>query len=383
MTAGPLLSLRRRTSGGRPYRTMVLGYERELRLFPGWFGRAGLLALAVCFWYLPTQQISDAGLRTLSLCGIYALGAIGLNLLAGYTGQVSLGHAFFVGVGAYCAGYLGATHGWPLPAYVAVAVALGFVLGALVGPFALRLRGHYLVIVTLGLVFVGRHLFSNWDSVTGGNRGLAIGGAPTSILGLDFQGLDAFGSRFTADQSFFWLVWALVALGAILAKNLVRSRMGRAMQAVRDDELAAEAVGIDVARVKVGAFAWSSGYASVAGVLTGLLVGRAAPEDFGLFLSINYIAVVIIGGAGTVVGSVLGALFVIGGQEMIRQNSGSSLLEPLLSAGPGDRGWFSVGELNAVLFGIFIILFLLLEPRGLAAFWLRAKRCFLSWPFSN
>lgn len=382
MTLATLATLRRSPSGGRPYRAMVLGYERDLRLFPGWFARAGLLAVMALYWYLPSQQVSDAGLRTLSLCGIYALGAIGLNLLSGYTGQISLGHAFFVGVGAYTAGYLGATRDWPLPAYLVAAAVLGFLLGGLIGPFALRLRGHYLVIVTLGVVLVGRHVFSNWDTVTGGNRGLAIRGGPTSILGFDARGTEVFGRTFTADQSFFWFVWALVALGLLLAKNLVRSRMGRAMQAVRDGEMAAEAVGIDVARVKVAAFAWSSAYASVAGVLTGLLVGRAAPEDFSLFLSVTYIAVAIIGGAHTVLGSVLGAFFVIGGQEMIRQNSDSSVLQPLLTAGPGDQGWFTVGELNAVLFGMCIILFLLLEPRGLVALWLRAKSWLLRWPFT-
>jgi branched-chain amino acid transport system permease protein len=158
--------------------------------------------------------------------------------------------------------------------------------------------------------------------------------------------------------------------------------MGRAMQAVRDRDLSAEIIGVDLARTKVGAFAWSSAIACVAGVMNGLQIRFAGPEDFGLFLSITFVAIVIIGGAGTIFGSIVGSFFVIGSQELINQNSRSDLLGPIIRTGPGDSGIFSVGELNAILFGAFIVLFLLFEPRGLAAIWFRAKAWFLTWPFS-
>jgi branched-chain amino acid transport system permease protein len=377
------LASRRRASGGRPTRKMVLDYRDDLRIFPTWWARIGLVGLALVYLGLPFfEVVGDSGMRTLARIGIFAIGAIGLNLLAGYTGQISLGHAFFIGVGSYTAAHLGATEGLPFLVYMPAAAVLGFALGAIIGPFALRLRGHYLVIVTLGLIFLGRHIFNNWDSVTGGNRGIRIRGADMSVGPLDFSGLELFGRTYSREASMYLLVWALVALGALLAKNLVRSRTGRAMQAVRDRDLSAEVIGVDLARTKVGAFAWSSAFACVAGVLSGLLIRQAGPEDFGLFLSITYVAVIVIGGVGTIFGSIVGAIFVIGSQELISQNSRSDLLGPIISTGPTDSGWFSVGELNAILFGLFIVLFLLFEPRGLAAIWFRAKIWFLTWPFS-
>ncbi len=379
MAALPLRSV---PAGGRPSRQLVLDYRDDLRIFPDRWARFGLVVLAFLYIWLPTQEVSDAGLRTLSTIAIVAIGAIGLNLLTGYTGQVSLGHAFFVGVGSYSAAYLGAAQEWPFLLYMPAAILLGVFLGAVIGPFALRLRGHYLVIVTLGLVFLGMHVFRNWTSVTGGNRGTQIRGADMSIGPLDFSGLELFGSTFTREQSMFFLVWALLALAALLAKNLVRSRMGRAMQAVRDRDLSAEIIGVDLARTKVGAFAISSGFAACAGVLSGLQIRFASPDDFDLFLSIEYVAIVIIGGAGTIFGAILGAFFVIGVEEFISHYSRSEWLGPVVRTGPGDSGFFSVGELNAVLFGGFIVVFLLFEPRGLAALWLRAKAWFLTWPFS-
>ena len=180
----------------------------------------------------------------------------------------------------------------------------------------------------------------------------------------------------------FWLVWAIVALCALLAKNLVRSRAGRAMQAVRDRDLSAEVIGVNLARYKVGAFAWSGAFAALSGALYGLVQERLETGVFSLLLSITFVAMLIIGGVGTIFGSVLGALVVAGGQWLISRNSGAFLFEPVLISSPGDSGIFSIGEFNNVLFGLFIVLFLMFEPRGLAALWLRAKSWLLTWPFS-
>jgi branched-chain amino acid transport system permease protein len=377
-----LTPIGRGRTGGRPSNRLVLDYRDDLRIFPGNGARIGLVVLAFLYFWLPTQQVNDADLRILSTIGIVSIGAIGLNLLTGFTGQISLGHAFFIGVGSYTAAYLGADQGWPFLLYMPAAALIGVVLGVIIGPFALRLRGHYLVIVTLGLVFLGRHVFNNWDSVTGGNRGTQVRGADMSIGPLDFAGLELFGTTYTREQSMFFLVWALVAFSALLAKNLTRSRQGRAMQAVRDRDLSAEIIGVDLARTKVGAFAWSSALASVAGVLSALQIRFVGPDDFDLFMSIEYVAVIIIGGVGTIFGPIIGAIFLIGIEEVIAHNSRSDLLGPIVSTGPTDPGWFSVGELNAILFGAFIVIFLLFEPRGLAALWFRAKAWFLTWPFS-
>jgi branched-chain amino acid transport system permease protein len=171
-------------------------------------------------------------------------------------------------------------------------------------------------------------------------------------------------------------------VAALLAKNLVRSRAGRAMQAIRDRDLSAEVIGVNLARYKVGAFAWSSAYAALAGALYALLQQYVNPLEFGLFLSITYVAMVIIGGLGTIYGSVLGALFVWGGRSLIEQNSGRTIFDPLITTSSGEDGLFTIGEFNAVLFGVAIVVFLLFEPRGLAAFWTRVKTWFVTWPFS-
>ena len=373
----------RRRAGGDPNHALVFDYGDDLRLFRGAWAKGALIVLVAAYLALPgLELVGDATLRTLVDVGVFAIGALGLNLLTGYTGQVSLGHAFFVGVGSYTAAYLGATRGWPIEVYLPVAALLGMALGALIGPFALRLRGNYLVVVTLGLLFLGRHVFNNWESVTGGNRGARLREADVTVGPFDLNDLVLFGREYEREAAFFWLTWALVAVAALLAKNLVRSRAGRAMQAVRDRDLSAEVIGVNLARYKVGAFAWSSAYACVAGVLSALLVRQTGPDNFGLMLSITYIAVIIIGGVGTILGPLLGALFVIGGQDLITRNSGAGLLDPLLSSGLGDGGWFTVGELNNILFGLFIVVFLLVEPRGLVALWLRVKVWFRTWPFS-
>ncbi|MGH2805216.1 MAG: branched-chain amino acid ABC transporter permease, partial [Thermoleophilaceae bacterium] len=158
----------------RPNRGLTRRYEDELRLFRTRSAQAGLAALIAVWALLPVMVTDDFWLSVLNYAGITAIGAIGLNLLTGYTGQVSLGHAFFLGVGAYAAAQLGGELDLPLVLWLPGAALVGALIGAAVGPFALRLRGNYLVIVTLGLVFLGEHLFRNLDSVTGGNSGTSV-----------------------------------------------------------------------------------------------------------------------------------------------------------------------------------------------------------------
>jgi branched-chain amino acid transport system permease protein len=370
-------------AGGRPHHNLVLSHDERLRILPSWWARGFAAFLAIAYFVIPSMW-SSATLDVLSLCAAYAIGAIGLNLLTGYTGQVSLGHAAFLGVGAYCASYLGHVEGWPFPAYLVAAALIGLALGGLVGPFALRLRGNYLAVVTIGLVFLAEHIFKNWESVTGGGIGARTNEASITLGPLDFRDLHLFGKVYTDSQAFFWLSWALVALAALTAKNLVRTRPGRAMQAVRDRDLSAEVIGVDLARTKVGAFAIACSMASVAGVVYALLQKFVVPEELsgtrGLFLSITFVAIIIIGGVGTVFGSILGALLVVYGQRFIADNSDIAILDPLVEGGSG--GFLTTGELNRILFGLLVVIFLLVEPRGLAALWMRVKIWFLSWPFS-
>ena len=362
----------------RPYVRMTRRYEEDLRLFRGGWAKAGLALGLGLFLLLPQFITDDFWLSVLNYAGIAAIGAIGLNLLTGYTGQVSLGHAFFIGAGAYSAAQVGGELDLPLPVWLASATLVGALIGAVIGPFALRLRGNYLVIVTLGLVFIGEHLFRNLDGVTGGNLGTSVD-ASVELFGLDFANLTIGGEEYTLNQGYFWLIWGIVIITALLAKNLVRTRPGRAMQAVRDRDVAAEIIGVRLGRYKVGAFAVSSAMAAAAGALYGSYQQFVSPDEWTLFLSIQYIAIIIVGGIGTIFGAIVGAVFLGGLPGLIDRYSDSI---PFVATSATDDGFITVFALNQAIFGLLIVLFLVFEPRGIAAVWLRTKAYFRSWPFS-
>jgi branched-chain amino acid transport system permease protein len=372
-----MASIRRRSNP-----EMVVDYRDDVGLFRTRGFQLGMLALLVLYLLIP-NTLDDFWVGVLNYCAFFAIGGIGLNLLTGFTGQVSLGHAFFVGVGAYSTAYFGGQQDWPMILWLPMSALVGGVLGALIGPVALRLHGNYLAIVTIGLLFLGEHIFTEWDSVTGGGRGTQVG-ASLELGPLDFTSLELFGTTFSRDQGLFWLLWAVVAITALIAKNVVRTRPGRAMQAIRDRDVAAEVVGVSLVRYKVGAFAISSAMAAVAGAFYGAAIQQfVSPVEFGgtfgLIMSITFVAVIIVGGMGTVFGSILGAL-VVGALPRIIQRFSADI--PFLSTAPGDDGILSVASFNNMVFGALIIIFLLVEPRGLAALWLRAKAWIKFWPFS-
>lgn len=381
-----VLPFTRGAKGGSPHRNLVTDRRQDIRVFPGPFARLGVVGLVVLYAVIP-GQLTNADLNILALAGIYAIAAIGLNLLTGYAGQVSLGHATFFGTGAFAANWFATRWDLNILLYLPLAAAMGFLLGLAVGPFALRLRGNYLAIVTLGLLFVGEHVMNNWESVTGGNRGTPSGDMTAIIGPFDFEDLSVGGVSYDREQSMFWLIWAVVAIVAVLIKNVVRTRPGRALQAVRDRDVSAEAIGVSLARAKIAAFAVSGALAALAGGLYALWKQYVNTADFGgqlgLLLSITFVAMIIIGGVGTVMGGIIGALIVWGGQELIKKYSSNDALAWLIQE-PGrldDPGWFSVGEFNNIVFGLAIIAFLMVEPRGVAALWLRLKAYFLTWPF--
>jgi branched-chain amino acid transport system permease protein len=360
---------------------MVVEYHDDLRLFPSSYAKAGI-AMAALAWLVAPFLMSDYQLNIGAYAGISAIGAIGLNLLTGYTGQISLGHGFFIAVGSYAVAYLGATHGLPIVVWLPLSALIGGALGALIGPFALRLRGNYLVIVTLGLIFLGQYVFDNWDSVTGGGTGISTGGA---LKTLDTATFRLLGHTFNRDQGYFWLTWFMVAVVALLVKNIVRSRPGRALQAIRDRDLAAEIVGVSLARYKIGAFAWSSAIAAMAGALYGSLQGFVNwvdPPAAMLALSIQYIAIIIIGGLGTIYGAVLGAVLVGSLPQVIQSLSLSHDLPFVSGDHGGAKGFIEVASLNNIAYGLLIIVFLVLVPRGMAELWTRVKTWFRTWPFS-
>ena len=358
----------------KAHRNMVRSYAQDLRLFGSPAAKAGLALMIVVFLVLPTVVQNDFWLSVLIYAGITAVGAIGLNLLTGYCGQISLGHAFFIGAGAYVTARVGGELNLPLPLWILAAALAGAVLGALIGPFTLRLRGHYLAIVTLGLIFIGDHLWRNLKDFTGGNSGTSVNASAWV-----FDNLQLAGQVYSRNQGWFWLVWGLVGLTALLVKNIARTRPARALQAIRDRDQAAEVIGVRAGRYKIAAFMVSSAIACVAGALFGSYQQFVSPDQWNLLLSIQYIAIIIVGGLGTVFGSVLGALFVGALPALIDRYSADI---PGVQSSIGDSGFISVFALNQAVFGLLIVLFLVLEPRGLAGIWLRVKNYFKAWPFS-
>lgn len=348
----------------------------ETRVFPTRWSRGTLALLALVVVFLP-YQMNDSWLQIFAVVGCFAIAAIGLNLLTGFTGQVSLGHAFFLAVGGYVAANVGDSAHLPFLVWILASALIGAALGLLIGPFALRLHGNYLAIVTIALLFLSEYLFKKWSNITGGGGNLTVN-AGINIGPVDFGKLDAVGFS-SRSQGVFWLVWGLVALCALLARNLVRSRAGRAMQAVRDRDLAAEVIGVSLLRYKLGAFAVSSAFAAVGGALYLGVVQRNISASSvsgiqGFILSITFVAIVIVGGLGTVSGAIVGALVVQGLPQILQQRAN---LLPFV----GDGKAITVTSFNNVLFGVFIIAFLLFEPQGIMALWRRIKTRLIAWPF--
>jgi branched-chain amino acid transport system permease protein len=296
---------------------------------------------------------------------IAAVAAIALNVLSGYTGQVSLGIAFFMAIGAYTSAYLGGNApsspldplglGLPFIIWLPVAGIVAGLVGALVGPTALRLKGFYLGIVSLSLIFIGHYIFQNVRSITGGPQGRtfpvpAIGGATFD------QQNSFFGLALTPGQQYFLLIVVVLALAAFFVYNVMRSRAGRAFQAVRDNETGATIMGVNLFEVKMGAFVLSSFLAGIAGALYASYSRYIAPDYWSLTLSIQFVAAIIIGGVASVWGSILGAAFVFGLPLVIDHFN----LLPV-----GGTGIISSSDLNTLLYGLLIVVFLLFEPGGL------------------
>ena len=310
-----------------------------------------------------------------------AIGAIGLTILVGTTGQLSLAHAFFVAVGAYGYCYFAGgetlgiqtTAGLGLPPIIAMvlAVLLAGLAGALFSPIAGRLRGIYLGIASIGLVFIGQHILFNATDLTGGFNGRDA--EPFNILGFSFTSDDPTitlaGVTFTELEKLWYLGLFLVAVSFWFARNLVRGRPGRALETVRDHEVAAAVMGVDVTRYKGAAFTVSSMYAGLAGVLTALAFARIVPNSFGFVLSVEYLVMVVIGGLGSVGGAVIGGVFVSLLPRVLEKYSDSL---PLL-AEPGQDG-VTPSQAARFAYGAAIIAVLLYLPGGLAGLGRRVRR---------
>ena len=377
-TTTPTSTVKTKRLRGRP--AFFASYEQELALFntrPKQVGVAAVLVVAVLMPFV----LEDALLRTLAIAFVLAIGALGLNIVTGLAGQVSLGHAFFLGVGAYTAAAIsgdpeGRTIGFGITEMLVWLPAAGLVaalFGVVVAPLATRLRGLYLAIVTLGLVFIGEHVFREWSDLTGG-AGVGRQAAEPVILGFNVSEATTMFSR---DQQLYLLMLVLLLVFALAARNIGRSRVGRAFAAVRDRDMAAEMMAIDLPRTKTLAFALSSFYAGCAGGLLYTVSGFFDPASFNLLLSVQFIAMVLIGGAGTVGGTIAGALFISLLPTLTRELPNYL---PLISRQVTETP--NVFQVEQVLYGLLIVVFLLFEPRGLYGIWVRFRTYWKSWPFS-
>ncbi len=293
------------------------------------------------------------------LLGINIIAATGINILTGYTGLISLGHAGFIGVGAYGVAVLSTRFGLPFYICLPLAGLLAALVGLVVGVPSLRIKGLYLAIATLAAQFILGFVFLEWEDVTGGGRGLTL--PPAEILGL----------RLTTEKHLYVLIAVVLLPLMFFARNLFRTRIGRAFVAIRDRDISAEVMGIDLFKYKLMAFAVSSFYAGIAGGLMAYFFKVVTPEQFNFSVSIFFLAAIIVGGLGTILGGVLGAIFLTLVPELLK-----GVFQTL---GPDMIGILSPAR--EVLFGVLIVGFLILEPHGLAEIWRRLRRSFDRWPF--
>ncbi|HEX5542054.1 MAG TPA: branched-chain amino acid ABC transporter permease, partial [Micromonospora sp.] len=323
-------------------------YASELRLRHTNAQRFRLVLMAVALLALP-WTVNTYWLGIVNTIGIAVIGAVGLNILVGFTGQISLGQGGFLAVGAFTSALLVQRAGLPVPLAVLAAVLLTAVVGAFFGLPALRLKGLYLAIATLASQEIIVFVIRRWGWLTGGHGFL------------DVDRLTLFGwrvPRTSFEFTWYWIIAGLAVLAVISARNLFRTTLGRSFMAVRDQDIAASAIGVDLTRTKLVAFAVSSGYVGLAGALTAHYTETVTWERFTIDVSIQYLAIIIVGGLGSIAGAVYGAAFIM-------------LLPPLLAELAGAvRSWapFLADQLPAVqaaTFGLVIVLFLLFEPRGL------------------
>jgi branched-chain amino acid transport system permease protein len=293
---------------------------------------------------------------------IAVIAAMGLNILTGFTGQISLGNAAFLAVGAYSTAWL-AGKGVPFLIACPSAGLITAIAGMIFGIPSLRLKGLYLAMATLAAHFIVEFTSTHWESVTGGVGGISIASPAIGPL------------QFSDDKRLYFLIVPLAVLAIWFAKNLFRSRVGKALVAVRDQDISAEVMGVQVFRHKLLSFAISSFYVGVAGSLLAYQARIISPENFPLALAIDYLGMIIIGGLGSVLGSVLGATFLTLLPEVLRLLTGA-----LAGSFPQLVQLFS--SLKLGVFGLTIVLFLIFEPDGLADLWRKTRNWFQLFPFS-
>lgn len=343
-------------------------YRKDTTIFPTPASRGFAIAAVLLLCLAPlkfgeTELLSPYQLNMLIQIGYYGIAALGLNILVGFTGQISLGHAAFFGFGAFASAWLNNSVGVPVFWAIPLAGLMTTVVGMLFGIPAARIKGLYLAIATFAAQFILEDFFARADWFTGGSSGTIA--QPFSVFGFEVAG----------DRHYFYVVLTYVVVLYLIGANLLRSRDGRAFIAVRDHYLSAEIMGINLTRYRILSFGIAAFYAGVGGALFGHYLSFVSAESFTILLSIQFLGMIIIGGMGSVMGTLMGTAFMVLLPETVQafsQTAGAYL--PALTDG--------IAFLKEGAIGLVIVLFLMFEPDGLAHRWKMIKAYWKLYPFS-
>ncbi len=342
-------------------------YEADMALYPLPIARWTVAAIAAFMFLVLPLSVDEYWLSIVNIVSIATVGALGLNILVGYTGQISIGHGAFMSVGAYTAANFAVRLGFPFWLSLPLGGLMAAAVGAVVGIPSLRIKGLYLAIATLAGQLIIEWTINHVTFISGGVQ-----------ASIEVPRPELFGYKIASQTQMYFFLLFFVVVALVATMNLVRSRIGRAFIAIRDHDIAAEIIGINIFRYKLLAFAISSFYAGVTGVLYTYYLGIANYEQYQITTSIDYLAMIIIGGLGSVLGSVFGAIFVTLLPILIRfamEASGG-----LLFSEAAVRN--IIPNLRPILFGVLIIFFLVVEPEGLNRLWRNIRSYFRVWPFA-
>ena len=346
----------------QPCGTYNVKYEQDMAIIRTRFQWGLFIAFLVLLFALPSF-LSLYWVSVLNIIGITIIAVHGLNILTGYCGQISMGQAAFMGVGGYTSAILATKLGWPFWACLPTAAIVSGLVGLVFGASAARVKGFYLAVTTLAAQFIIIYIIEHWE-LTGGIYGLAV---PPPELG---------GIVFNTDRSFAYIILVMVVLTTFLAKNIARTRMGRAFTAIKDNDLAAEVMGINLFAYKMAAFFICCAFAGIAGSLLASYTGHIVSEQFSLMDSIWYLGMIIVGGMGTTMGPIFGVVFLKLLQFV------ADMIGPQIGQAFPEMGGAITGSLTLAAFAIVIALFLVFEPRGLSHRWEMFKASYRLHPYS-
>ena len=341
--------------------TFQESYAQDMAIFHSRL-KWGIVVAFIIYLFACPLFSSDRILTIMTIIGITTISVHGLNILTGYCGQISIGHAGFMAVGAYTSGILTAKLGFPFWAALPCAALMAGMVGILFGLPSLKVKGFYLIMATIAAHFIIMWFILQLRNVTGGGDGLAV---PRPEI---------FGFVLKSKGSYFYLVMIIACLATFLAKNIVRTRAGRAFIAIRDNELAAEVMGINLWAYKLLAFFIGCVFAGVAGALLVHYVAFASVDQFPFMNSVWYLGMLIVGGMGSITGAIFGVVALKLLDELV------TIVGPILAVAVAPQVASSLG---LIMRGLVIIIFLIFEPRGLAHRWQMVKSYYQLWPFSH